>query len=257
MIHPTAIIDPSAEIAEGVTIGPYSVIGANVSIGKGCILKSHVVIEGYTKIGENNTFFPFSAIGQVTQDLKYDGEPTALEIGDHNTFRENTTIHRGTSEETPTRIGSHNLFLAYSHVAHDCIVGNHCILSNNGTLAGHVVMEDYGIVSGLSAVHQFCRIGEHSLVGGCAKIVQDIPPYMIVDGNPATVRGINLIGLQRRGFSEESRQNLKKAYKKILLNKKNNLAEAIESFEDSEAAQDPCVKHLIEFIRDSERGIIR
>jgi len=257
MIHPTAIIDPSAEIAEGVTIGPYSVVGANVSIGKGCVLKSHVVIEGYTKIGENNTFFPFSAIGQVTQDLKYDGEPTALEIGDHNTFRENTTIHRGTSEETPTRIGSHNLFLAYSHVAHDCIVGNHCILSNNGTLAGHVVMEDYGIVSGLSAVHQFCRIGEHSLVGGCAKIVQDIPPYMIVDGNPATVRGINLIGLQRRGFSEESRQNLKKAYKKILLNKKNNLAEAIESFEDSEAAQDPCVKHLIEFIRDSERGIIR
>ena len=257
MIHPTAIIDPSAEIAEGVTIGPYSVVGSNVSIGKGCILKSHVVIEGYTKIGENNTFFPFSAIGQVTQDLKYDGEPTALEIGDHNTFRENTTIHRGTSEETPTRIGSHNLFLAYSHVAHDCIVGNHCILSNNGTLAGHVVMEDYGIVSGLSAVHQFCRIGEHSLVGGCAKIVQDIPPYMIVDGNPATVRGINLIGLQRRGFSEESRQNLKKAYKKILLNKKNNLAEAIESFEDSEAAQDPCVKHLIEFIRDSERGIIR
>lgn len=257
MIHPTAIIDPSAEIAEGVTIGPYSVIGANVSIGKGCVLKSHVVIEGYTKIGENNTFFPFSAIGQVTQDLKYDGEPTALEIGDHNTFRENTTIHRGTSEETPTRIGSHNLFLAYSHVAHDCIVGNHCILSNNGTLAGHVVMEDYGIVSGLSAVHQFCRIGEHSLVGGCAKIVQDIPPYMIVDGNPATVRGMNLIGLQRRGFSEESRQNLKKAYKKILLNKKNNLAEAIESFEDSEAAQDPCVKHLIEFIRDSERGIIR
>ena len=257
MIHPTAIIDPSAEIAEDVTIGPYSVIGANVSIGKGCVLKSHVVIEGYTKIGENNTFFPFSAIGQVTQDLKYDGEPTALEIGDHNTFRENTTIHRGTSEKTPTRIGSHNLFLAYSHVAHDCIVGNHCILSNNGTLAGHVVMEDYGIVSGLSAVHQFCRIGEHSLVGGCAKIVQDIPPYMIVDGNPATVRGINLIGLQRRGFSEESRQNLKKAYKKILLNKKNNLAEAIESFEDSEAAQDPCVKHLIEFIRDSERGIIR
>ena len=220
-------------------------------------MKSHVVIEGYTKIGENNTFFPFSAIDQVTQDLKYDGEPTALEIGDHNTFRENTTIHRGTSEETPTRIGSHNLFLAYSHVAHDCIVGNHCILSNNGTLAGHVVMEDYGIVSGLSAVHQFCRIGEHSLVGGCAKIVQDIPPYMIVDGNPATVRGMNLIGLQRRGFSEESRQNLKKAYKKILLNKKNNLAEAIESFEDSEAAQDPCVKHLIEFIRDSERGIIR
>ena len=257
MIHPTAIIDPSAEIAESVTIGPYSVIGANVSIGKGCVLKSHVVIEGYTKIGENNTFFPFSAIGQVTQDLKYDGEPTALKIGDHNTFRENTTIRRGTSEETPTRIGSHNLFLAYSHVAHDCIVGNHCILSNNGTLAGHVVMEDYGIVSGLSAVHQFCRIGEHSLVGGCAKIVQDIPPYMIVDGNPATVRGINLIGLQRRGFSEESRQNLKKAYKKILLNKKNNLAEAIESFEDSEAAQDPCVKHLIEFIRDSERGIIR
>ena len=158
MIHPTAVIDPSAEIAEGVEIGPYSIVGANVSIGKGSLLKSHVVIDGYTKIGENNTFFPFSAIGQLTQDLKYAGEPTALEIGDHNTFRENTTIHRGTTEEIPTRIGNHNLFLAYSHVAHDCQVGNHCILSNNGTIAGHCTIGDYAIVSGLSAIHQFCNI---------------------------------------------------------------------------------------------------
>jgi len=257
MIHPTAIIDPSAEIAEDVTVGPYSIIGANVSIGKGNVLKSHVVIDGYTRIGENNTFFPFSAIGQVTQDLKYESEPTALEIGNHNTFRENTTIHRGTTEENPTRIGNHNLFLAYSHVAHDCQVGNHCILSNNGTLAGHVVMEDYAIISGLTAVHQFCRIGEHSLVGGCTKIVQDIPPYMIIDGTPATVRTPNLIGIQRRGFSEESRLNLKKAYKKLFLNKKSNLASLIDEFEDTEIAQDTYVKHLISFIRKSERGIIR
>lgn len=257
MIHPTAVIDPSAEIAEGVEIGPYSIVGANVSIGKGSLLKSHVVIDGYTKIGENNTFFPFSAIGQLTQDLKYAGEPTALEIGDHNTFRENTTIHRGTTEEIPTRIGNHNLFLAYSHVAHDCQVGNHCILSNNGTIAGHCTIGDYAIVSGLSAIHQFCNIGEHSLIGGCAKIVQDVPPYMIVDGNPATVRSPNLIGLQRRGFSEDTCRAIKTAYKKVFLSKKNNLASVLDEFEQTENAKEPHVQRLIEFIRDSERGIIR
>ena len=257
MIHPTAVIDPSAELASNVEIGPYSVIGANVVIGAGNVLKSHVVIEGHTTIGEDNTFFPFSAIGQITQDLKYVGEPTALIIGNGNTFRENTTIHRGTTEEIPTRIGDHSLFLSYSHVAHDCQVGNHCILSNNATLGGHCRVGDYAIISGLSGAHQFCNIGEHSLIGGCTKIVQDVPPFTIVDGNPATVRSLNQVGLQRRGFSKDTRHALKSAYKKLFLSKKDNLAERTDQLAASELAEDVHVARLIEFIRGSERGVIR
>jgi len=257
MIHPTAIIDPAAIVASDVEVGPYSVIGANVSVGAGSIIKSHVVIEGHTTIGENNTLFPFSAIGQVTQDLKYIGEPTALIIGKNNTFRENTTVHRGTTEEHPTQIGDDNLFLSYSHVAHDCEVGNHCILSNNGTLGGHCKVGDYAIISGLSGAHQFCNIGEHSLVGGCTKIVQDVPPFTIVDGNPAVVRSLNLVGLQRRGFDADTCRALKKAYKKLFLGKKKNLAELTEELAASEFAEDKNVARLIEFIRGSERGVIR
>ncbi|MCP5536845.1 MAG: acyl-ACP--UDP-N-acetylglucosamine O-acyltransferase [Akkermansiaceae bacterium] len=257
LIHPTAIIDPSAHLAEGVEVGPYSVVGANVNIGAGSVLKSHVVIEGHTTIGENNTFFPFSAIGQITQDLKYVGEPTALIIGNNNTFRENTTIHRGTTEEVPTRIGNHNLFLSYAHVAHDCQVGNHCILSNNATLGGHCKVGDYAIISGLSGAHQFCHIGEHSLIGGCTKIVQDVPPFTIVDGNPAAVRSLNMVGLQRRGFSEQTRRAMKKAYKKLFLSKKNNLSELTEELAGSEFASDANVARMITFIRTSERGVIR
>ncbi len=257
MIHPTAIIDPTAEIADGVEVGAYSVVSANVKIGEGSVLKSHVVIEGHTTIGKNNTFFPFSAIGQVTQDLKYVGEPTALIIGDHNTFRENTTVHRGTTEEIPTRIGDHNLFLSYAHVAHDCQVGNHCILSNNGTLGGHCQLGDYAIISGLSGAHQFCRIGEHSLVGGCTKIVQDVPPFMIVDGSPAAVRSPNLVGLQRRGFDKKERRSIKNAYKELFLTKENSLGAIVEELAATDAANEPHVARLIEFIRSSERGVIR
>lgn len=257
LIHPTAIIDPAARLGDDVEIGPYSVVGANVTIGSGSILKSHVVIEGHTTIGENNTFFPFSAIGQLTQDLKYAGEPTSLIIGNHNTFRENTTIHRGTMEETPTQIGDHNLFLSYAHVAHDCQVGSHCILSNNGTLGGHCIVGDHAIISGLSACHQFCRIGEHSMVGGCTKIVQDVPPYTIVDGNPAAVRGLNTVGLKRRGFDDATCRALKHAYKKLFLGKKTNLTELTDDLAGSEFAQDPHVARLVEFIRGSERGVIR
>lgn len=257
MIHPTAIIDPKAELATDVEVGPYCVIGANVRIGAGSLLKSHVVIEGHTAIGEGNTFFPFAAIGQLTQDMKYAGEPTALEIGNNNVFRENTTIHRGTTEEVPTRIGSDNLFLSYSHVAHDCQVGNHCILSNNATLGGHCTVYDYAIISGLSAIHQFSRVGEHCMIGGCSRVTQDVPPFMILAGNPAAVRGINLIGLQRRGFSEETRRALKTAYKKLFLNKTNNLSELTDAFAAHELAKEPSVVRLIEFIRGSERGITR
>lgn len=257
MIHPTAVIDPAAEIADGVEVGAYCIIGANVKIGKGSVLRSHVVIEGRTTIGEHNTFFPFSAIGQVTQDLKYAGEPTALIIGNHNTFRENTTVHRGTTEAVPTRIGDHNLFLSYAHVAHDCQVGSHCILSNNGTLGGHCQMGDYAIISGLSGAHQFCRIGEHSLVGGCTKIVQDVPPFMIVDGSPAAVRSPNLVGLQRRGFSDGERRSIKRAYRRLFLSKDRGLGELASELGGTELAREPHVARLLEFISSSERGVVR
>jgi len=257
MIHHTAIISDKATIAEGVTIGPYCVIGDNVKIGTGCVLRSHVVIDSSTKIGENNEFFPFAAIGQKTQDLKYDGEPTYLKIGNNNVFRENTTVHRSTNADTPTTIGDHNLFLCYSHVAHDCIVKNHTIFSNNATIAGHVIVNDYAIISGLSAVHQFCQIGEHSIIGGCTKIVQDVPPFMIIDGAPASVRGINAVGMERRSFPKEDINALKTAYKKLFLKKDRNLGNAIKEFEENQAADNTSVKKLIGFLKQSERGVIK
>ena len=256
MIHPTAIISPQAELGADIEIGPYSVIEAGVQLGDRCKLHSHVVIHGESQIGSENEFFPFSSIGIKSQDLKYAGEPTRLKVGDRNVFRENSTVHRGTLEDTLTKIGNDNLFLAYSHVAHDCQVGNHVILSNNGTLAGHVIVEDYAILSGLSAVHQFCRLGQHSIVGGCAKIVQDVPPFTIVDGNPASVRGINQVGLQRRGFPDEDIRALRTAYKKLFLKKDLNLAEVVAHL-PGEVSKQTSVASLLTFIADSERGVIR
>ena len=257
MIHPTAVISDSATIGNDVTIGPFCVIGDNVSIGDRCELKSHVVIDGTTAIGEENIFYPFSAIGQRTQDLKYIGEPTHLKIGNRNTFRENTTIHRSTVEETPTTIGDDNNFLAYSHVAHDCIIGNNCIFSNNATIGGHVEVEDYVIISGLSGVHQFCRLGAHSLIGGCTKVVQDVPPFTIVDGAPAAVRSINQIGLQRRGFTDQDIAYLRRAYKRIFLKKNTNLAVSLAELKIADSATNKHVQHLIKFLDTAERGVIR
>jgi len=253
-IHPTAIISAQAELASDVEVGPYCVIGAGVKIGSGTVLKSHVVIDGITEIGQGNVLYPFAAIGGQTQDLKYAGEPTSLVIGDRNTFRENVTVHRSTSQTEPTRIGSDNNFLAYSHVAHDCIVGDHCIFSNNGTIAGHVVVQDYAIISGFAAVHQFCRVGRHSIIGGCAKIVQDVTPFMIVDGTPAEVRGINTIGLQRRGFTPEQIREVKTAYKALFLKKKGtNLSDSLSQL----AQATGLTAEVRDFITSSERGIVR
>ena len=257
MIHPTAIISPSATLAPSVRVGPYCIIGPQVAIGENCVLHSHVVIEGTASIGCANEFFPFAFIGGKTQDLKYLGEPTFLEIADHNVFREHCTVHRGTNAELPTRIGSHNYFLCYAHVAHDCQLGDHLILSNNATLGGHVTVDDYAILSGLSAVHQFCRIGRHAIIGGCTKIHQDVPPFMIADGNPGITRALNLIGLQRRGFSEEDISALKTAYKKLFLKKDTNLAMALSSLKATHTAANPQVAHLIQFIESSERGMTR
>lgn len=257
MIHPSAIIAPTAQLGENVHVGPFCVIGENVQLGDGCVLHSHVVIEGHASIGKENEFFPFAAIGGKTQDLKYAGDPTFLVIGDRNVFRENTTVHRGTFDHTPTRIGSDNLFLCYSHIAHECVVGNHVILSNNGTLAGHVTVEDYAIVSGLSAIHQFCRVGCHSIIGGCSRIVQDIAPYTVVEGNPASTRAINQVGLSRRGFSEDDLKSLRTAYKRLFLKKDANLGLALSSLKAESAANNPHVKHLIAFVEGSQRGVTR
>jgi UDP-N-acetylglucosamine acyltransferase len=257
VIHPTAIVSPHATLGSNVQVGPYCVIGDHVELGDDCVLHSHVVLEGRSKFGRGNEFFPFAAIGGKTQDLKYKEEPTYLEVGDHNVFRENTTVHRGTHADLPTRIGSHNLLLCYSHVAHDCQLGNHIILSNSVAMAGHVVVEDHAIISGVAAIHQFCRIGKHSIIGGCSKIVQDVPPFMIIDGNPAGTRGINLVGLQRRGFSEEDVKAIKSAYKKLFLKKDGNLATALSSLKATHTAANPQVAHLIGFVEASERGVTR
>lgn len=255
-IHPTAIVDPSAEIGKGVHIGPYCVIHAGgVQIGDGTSLQNHVTMAGPTKIGKNNRFFAYGSIGQQTQDLKYSGEPTWLEIGDNNTFREFVTINRSTSAEMVTRIGNDGNFLAYSHIAHDCTVGNQVIFSNNGTLAGHVEVGDHVILGGLSAIHQFCRLGSFAIIGGCTKIVQDVPPYMIADGNPATVRGINQVGLQRAEFAAQDIAALKQAYKTIYRGSLNT-SQAVEELEAGAPAS-PNLAVLINFIKSSDRGIIR
>ena len=257
VIHPTAIVSPLAKLGHNVRVGPFCVIGANVELGADCVLHSHVVLEGYSKFGRANEFFPFAVLGGKTQDLKYAGEPTYLEVGDHNTFRENTTVHRSTHADSVTRIGSHNLFLCYAHIAHDCQLGSHIILSNAVSLAGHIEVGDHAIISGAAAIHQFCRVGKHALVGGLSRVVQDVPPFMIVEGNPSKTRGLNAIGLQRRGFDEPDLQALKTAYKKLFLKKDANLALALSSLKATHTGDIPVVRHLIEFIGKSERGVTR
>lgn len=256
-IHPTAVIDPEAEIGPDVQIGPYCIIGPKVKLGARCRLQGHVVIQGPTIIGEGNRFFAFTSIGQQTQDLKYEAEPTYLEIGDHNTFREFVTVHRATPTGAKTRIGSYCNFLSYSHVAHDCVIGDYVIFSNNGSLAGHVHVGDRAYVGAFSGVHQFCRIGTLSITGGFSKIVQDVPPYVIADGNPAIVRGLNVVGLERAGVSQENTRVLKEAFR-ILYRSQLNTQQALEKLtEQFDLNAVPEVKTLIEFIQSSERGILK
>ena len=255
MIHPTAIVDPAAEIASGARIGPYCVIGPQVVIGEDTELQHHVTVMGPTRIGRGNFFFAYTSIGQKTQDLKYDGEPTYLEIGDGNTFREFCTVNRGTLPGTKTIVGNGGNFLAYSHIAHDCVVGDNVIFSNNGTLAGHVQVGDHAVIGGLTAIHQFCRIGRHAITGGCSKIVQDVPPFFIADGNPAEVRGVNQVGLERAGFDAETIRALKEAYR-ILYRGKLNVKQSVETIR-KELPDLPEIAELCAFIESSERGIIR
>jgi UDP-N-acetylglucosamine acyltransferase len=255
-VHPTAIIDPEAEIGADVTIGPYCVIGPAVWLGEGCWLQNNVTLCGPSKIGTRNRFFAYCSVGQQSQDLKYTGEPTHLEIGNENVFREFVTVSRATGKGNVTRIGNHGNFLAYSHIAHDCEVGDRVIFSNNATLGGHVIVEEHAVLGGLTAVHQFCRIGKHAITGGCTKIVQDVPPFMIVDGNPAEVRGVNLVGLERRGFSPDTIRALKEAYR-ILYRAKLNTKQALEELGRNGLAEIPEVNDLMKFIETSQRGIVR
>ena len=255
VVHPTAIVDPGARLGEGVQIGPYCIIGENVVLGDGCRLQHHVTLLGPSTIGSQNHFYAYTSIGQQTQDLKYRGEPTYLHIGDGNTFREFVTVHRGTAPGSRTVIGHRGNFLAYSHVAHDCVVGDGVIFSNNGTLAGHVEVGDCAVIGGLTAIHQFCRIGRHAITGGCSKIVQDVPPFMIADGNPAVVRGINQIGLERHGFAEESIRRLREAYR-LLYRSTFNVKQAVEEIRATLWGS-PEIEQLVTFIESSTRGIIR
>jgi UDP-N-acetylglucosamine acyltransferase len=255
MIHHTAIVDSSAEIAADAEIGPYCVVGPEVVIGSGSVLTNHVTVTGPTTIGEGNRFFPYTSIGQRSQDLKYNSEPTYLEIGHHNSFREFCTVNRGTAPGAKTSIGSHGNFLAYSHIAHDCIVGDHVIFSNNGTLAGHVIVEDHAVIGGLSGVHQFCRIGRHAILGGCTKIVQDVAPFMIADGNPAELRGINQVGMERRGFTAEEIRTLREAYR-FLCRSNLNVKQACDAIRE-QLATNAHLEHLLAFVEGSKRGIVR
>jgi len=254
-IHPTAIVDPGARLGTGVSVGPYSIIGGNVEVGDGCRLQHHVTLQGPSTIGSENVFYAFTSIGQQTQDLKYRAEPTYLRVGNGNTFREFVTVHRGTAPESSTCIGSGGNFLAYSHVAHDCGVGDGVIFSNNGTIAGHVEVGDFAVIGGLTAVHQYCRIGRHAITGGCSKIVQDVPPFMIADGNPARVRGVNQIGLERHGFTEESVRRLREAYR-LLYRSKMNVKQAVGEIRTTLWGA-PEIEYLVTFIESSGRGIIR
>jgi UDP-N-acetylglucosamine acyltransferase len=214
-----------------------------------------VIIDGTSKIGRHNEFFPFAIVGGKTQDLKYLGEPTFLEVGDHNVFRENCTVHRGTTAEIPTRIGSHNLFLSYAHVAHDCQLGDHIIMSNFSGLAGHVVVEDHAVMAGYVAVHQFCRVGTMSMLGGCTKVRQDVAPYMLVDGDPGETRALNKIGLERNGASAEALAALKQAHR-ILFREGLAVSNALARIEQELPAL-PEIQHLLGFVRASQRGICR
>jgi len=254
-IHATAIVDARAEVGEGTVIGPYSIIGPDVVLGKGCWLQHHVTLMGPAHIGPGNKFYAYCSIGQQSQDLKYNGEPTYLEIGEANVFREFVTVNRSTAGTGKTRIGDEGNFLAYSHIGHDCTVGDRVVFSNNGTLAGHVQVGDHAIMGGLTAVHQFCRIGRFAITGGCSKIVQDVPPFMIADGNPAKVRGINLIGLERNNFSAESVKLIKEAFR-LIYRSKFNTRQALEAISKELPATEE-IAQITEFIRSSERGIIR
>lgn len=256
VIDSRAIIDPSARLAPDVQVGPWSIIGPGVEIDEGTVIGPHVIVKGPTRIGKHNHIYQFSSIGEDTPDLKYKGEDTRLVIGDHNVIREGVTIHRGTVQDrSETTLGDHNLLMAYVHVGHDSVIGNHCILVNNTALAGHVHMDDWAILSGFTLVHQFCRIGAHSFSGMGTAIGKDVPAFVTVFGNPAEARSMNFEGLRRRGYSNEQMQALRRAYK-VVYRQGLTVEQALAEL-DSSAAQCSAVAQFCDSIKASTRGITR
>ena len=255
--HPTAIVHPSAKLACSVTVGPYSLIGENVELGENCEVMSHCVLDGNTRMGRGNRIFPYASIGLAPQDLKYCGEPTRVEIGDDNTLREFITIHRGTEEgDRVTRIGSHNLLMAYVHIAHNCRLGSHIIMANGASLAGHVEIQDYATVGAFCGIHQFCRIGTYSFLGSYSVVNQDILPYSKTSApRPLNVLGTNRLGLERRGLSADDLKDLERAFR-LLTRSKLNTTQALEAIESAGFKSDH-VRALVEFIRTSERGVAK
>lgn len=255
-IHASALVDPGAELDEGVEIGAYSVIGPRVRIGKGSRVRSHVVIEGNTTLGEGNLIFQFASVGSVPQDLKYRGEDSQLIIGSHNTIREFVSLSPGTAGGgMVTRIGDHNLLMMYCHIAHDCILGGHNIIANGATLGGHVLIEDYVIVGGLVGIHQFVKVGTSAILGAGSMVSKDIPPYCNATGDRAHLKGLNLEGLRRRGFSKERIEGLKKAYR-IIFQSGLRVRDAVKKVKE-EIPHSPEVEHLTRFVENSKRGICR
>jgi UDP-N-acetylglucosamine acyltransferase len=255
MIHSTAIVHPSANIARGVDIGPYCLVGENVSIGKGTVLQGHVVINGWTSIGEDCEIYPFATIGAASQDRKYAGERAYTKIGNRTVLREYVSVQRATGEDHVTAVGDDCLLLAYTHIAHNCILGNHVTMSNLAQLAGHVEVADFVTIGGQAGVHQFTRIGRYAMVGGASKITKDVPPFFLIEGNPAEPYGLNSVGLRRAGFSLEERNEIKKFYK-ILYNPKLNVSQAVEEMK-AEASSEPG-RELVAFLEaPSQRGILK
>jgi UDP-N-acetylglucosamine acyltransferase len=252
-VHETAVVHPEARLGSGCVIGPYAVIGDGVELGAGCEVMSHVRIDGPLVAGVGNRFFHAAAIGGLPQDLKYDGADSSVRIGDHNVFREFVTVNRATGEREATVIGNHNLLMAYVHVAHDCVLRDHTILGNSVNLAGHVIVEDYAIVGGVTPVHQFTRIGRHAIVGGGSRVPKDVLPFMKAAGNPLRVVGPNSVGLRRRDFSEEARRTIKEAFR-LLCRSGLNVSQAVERMRE-EMPETPELRVLLEFIRASRRGI--
>lgn len=256
-IHPTAIIHPSAKIADQVNIGPFCIIGENVIIGAGTTLESHIVVRQNTTIGQGNHIFQFCSIGERPQDLKYRDEVTWLEIGDFNIIREHCTLHRGTvQDQGVTRVGHHNLFMANTHLAHDCLLGNHNILANNVGIAGHVHIGDHVVIGGQSGIHQFCRIGSYSMVGGCSLIVKDVAAFVMVAGNPARARGMNIEGMRRKSWSSETIAALRQAYKTVF-QQGSTMQQAIDQLCSDLLPQHPEIQLLVDSLEGSTRGITR
>lgn len=256
MIDPRAIVSPRAELASDVEVGPYAVIGPDVVLGQGTVVETHAVIKGPTRMGAGNRIYQFASVGEAPQDKKYAGEPTRLEVGDRNVFRESCTIHRGTAHgESVTRIGSDNLFMAFSHVAHDCRIGDSTVFANCASLAGHVEVGDWTILGGLCAIHQYCHIGDHAFVGGGAIVSRDVPPYVMITGNPAIPHGVNVEGLKRRGFTAAEIRNIRNAYR-ILYRMGLKLEEAAERL-TALAREQPELERLVTFLGRSTRSLTR